>query len=224
MKSYILIVTLFIASISFADSRPFRVNQIPNGEKNQCLNCHFSGAGGSLNKFGQEIFSNHLTVSNSSGNVVWSADLANLDSDNDGFSNGVELLDPNGVWKIGLENPDAIENVTNPGNANSFPVSVRDLISETPDGIVTINSINPNPISDQFSLTFQLKNSGYYTIQIFDVVGRLVVNLGNYYYTSGRHSSTYDMSMISGNIQSGSYFLSISSGKSFDFKIINMVK
>lgn len=224
MTKYLLMLVILFASISDASTRPFRVNQVPNGSKFQCLTCHNSSSGGSRNTFGKEIESNHLTSNNSSGNVVWSAALANLDSDNDGFSNGLELLDSDGVWKAGLADPGNIENVTNPGNSNSFPVSVRDLFTSNTDGTVSIELINPNPVSNLFSLTFEVNKDGFYQIQIFDINGRVVANLGSNYYNTGKYSSTYDISMANKNIQSGAYFLSISSGKSFDFRIINFIK
>jgi hypothetical protein len=112
---FLLFVLITMLAPLRADARPFRVNQIPNGSKNSCLNCHFSLAGGVRNPFGAQIESGFLDAPGSSGNVLWGPELAALNADADGASNGAELLDPLGEWHVGLGNPGAIEDVTNPG-------------------------------------------------------------------------------------------------------------
>ncbi|HEY5914707.1 MAG TPA: immunoglobulin domain-containing protein [Verrucomicrobiae bacterium] len=87
------------------------VSQIPNGAAFSCANCHVNPAGGGTRTgFGNAFASNsHL----------WNATLAALDSDGDGYSNGVELADPNGTWRPGQSNPSGA--VYNPGDATSHP-------------------------------------------------------------------------------------------------------
>lgn len=112
--------TLFIASAMFAlvpgmaQGRSFRTDQVPNGPVNGCLTCHVT-PGGLRNHFGQTIEDSFLD--GPGGNVVWGAALAALDSDNDGRSNGAELLDPAGAWRSGA-GPGTPSQVTNPGVAN----------------------------------------------------------------------------------------------------------
>lgn len=111
-----LTLTVAIAAAIFAAStaqaRSFRVVQIPNGAVNGCLTCHIF-AGGPRNPFGQEIEDHHLD--SIAGNVVWSAALAALDSDKDGASNGKELQDPAGAWRVRQPNPGSEALVTHPG-------------------------------------------------------------------------------------------------------------
>ncbi len=98
MKKYIYIIAIFFVSIttSLLVSQSFRVGQIPNGGINSCANCHVSAfGGGPRNSFGSKVEESFL---NSQGNVVWNAQLANLDSDGDGFSNGIELQNPTGIY------------------------------------------------------------------------------------------------------------------------------
>lgn len=103
--------------LSFWDlgrAHSFRVTMIPNGNVNQCSNCHLRASGGGpRNLFGQEVDS---LVGPGSRTSFWSETLANLDSDGDGFTNGEELGDPDGDGT-------AIRNVpvTNPGDPNSRP-------------------------------------------------------------------------------------------------------
>jgi len=93
----ILALTLVVSFIQISEARLFRVTQIPNGNRFQCSNCHINpGGGGKLTPFGDDV-QNFL----SNSNVQWGPEFANLDSDNDGFTNGQELLDPDGTWSIG---------------------------------------------------------------------------------------------------------------------------
>lgn len=105
-------------------SQSFRVNQIPNGSTNTCLNCHNSEFGGDArNNFGKLVESRFLSTPGSTGNVLWGPLLASLDADNDGVTNGQELQDPYGIWTSGSPNPGSFSLVTLPGNSSSNPLS-----------------------------------------------------------------------------------------------------
>lgn len=98
-----------------AEGRDFRVNQLPNGSRNRCANCHFNaGGGGPRNEFGQAV----QAITGTSSRAFWSAALAGQDSDGDGFTNGEELGDPDGDGK-----PTAGAAVFLPGDADSHPVA-----------------------------------------------------------------------------------------------------
>lgn len=113
----------FIGSVVLI-SQSFRVNQIPNGSKNTCLNCHNSEFGGDArNNFGKLVESRFLSTPGSTGNVQWGPLLASLDADNDGVTNGQELQDPYGIWTTGSLNPGSFSLVTLPGNSSSNPLS-----------------------------------------------------------------------------------------------------
>ena len=78
-----------------------------------CLTCHTSSAGGGgRNSFGADFGANGRT---------WAA-VFDLDSDGDGFTNGEELGDPEGLWAPGDPDPDVI--ATEPGDRSSAPVEV----------------------------------------------------------------------------------------------------
>lgn len=83
---------------------------VPNGNIIGCDGCHNNGF--NLNSFGLDY-----------GNAgrQWTVALAQMDSDNDGFTNGQELLDPAGEWSVGDPNPGSPSDVTNPGDASSHP-------------------------------------------------------------------------------------------------------
>lgn len=104
-----------------------RPDQIPNGRRNPtpgfdpCLVCHTLYGGSPRNAFGRDIEDHYL---NFFGEVVWGPELAGLDSDGDGRSNGTELNDPNGLWREGQPQPGSPATVTNPGVAEAPPTPV----------------------------------------------------------------------------------------------------
>ena len=101
-----------------AEGRGKRLTQLPNGGVVGCNTCHIGGGGSPRNPFGLEIQANFLTVSGSAGDVVWGPELAALDSDGDGVSNGAELGDPDGIWVVGDPDP---ANPFAPGDPESTP-------------------------------------------------------------------------------------------------------
>lgn len=78
-----------------ADARTFRVDQVPHGPQFSCDVCHLPEGG--LNDFGFDAF---LYLDDPRGDLDWS-ELYDLDSDGDGYTNGEELGDPQGTWRIG---------------------------------------------------------------------------------------------------------------------------
>ncbi len=103
-----------------AQARDFRVNDIPNGTVNGCLNCHLDTSGTSFTPFGSDVRLHLIgSVPTAQKHVDWSAALCNRDSDGDGASNALELADPNCTWKAGQPDPSGA--VTNPGDPTSFP-------------------------------------------------------------------------------------------------------
>ena len=108
-----LFVSVYFLPITLSNARPWRVEQIPNGNKFGCLNCHNSSYGGSRNSFGLSVES---VVGHGSRASFWNSVLAAKDSDADGSSNGEELGDPDGDGKSTGE-----AEITNPGNPESKP-------------------------------------------------------------------------------------------------------
>ena len=91
-----------------------------------CASCHLgTSGGGPLNLFGVTVKSGYLTEAGYAGNVMWGPTLAKVDSDGDGFANGEELGDPEGVWKPGDPAPGRVLSLGNPGVRSSVPVSTE---------------------------------------------------------------------------------------------------
>lgn len=112
VASAILTAALLLVATE-ASARSNRVRQIPNGNNYTCDSCHGKSSlrPQDLTPFGVDV-NNTL----SGGNVNWSA-IWDRDSDGDGFSNGLELGDPNGTWRTG--NPDPNSPTANPGIPNT---------------------------------------------------------------------------------------------------------
>ncbi|MBL9171843.1 MAG: hypothetical protein JNN07_29200 [Verrucomicrobiales bacterium] len=85
---------------------------IPNGNVYGCSTCHDSGGGGPRNLFGYAV--EEVVIGSQ---PFWDVALALLDSDQDGFTNGEELGDPDGDGIVDPALP-----VSHPGDPLSFPV------------------------------------------------------------------------------------------------------
>ncbi|MXZ08199.1 MAG: hypothetical protein F4Y79_02030 [Gemmatimonadetes bacterium] len=160
LNSHRLLSVMVLVFIGWgqADARPARVGQLPNGSMIGCASCHVNpGGGGTLTSFGRDINNNYLTQPGRSGQVVWNAMLAMLDSDGDGVSNGQELGDPDGDGTV-----DASIQVTNPGDPNSFVPQqpVTPAVTSFVIGGVTLQEDVKNPPvpsgMQQFEITFNV--------------------------------------------------------------------
>ena len=101
------VTVLFLSGVVVdeAAARSKRVGQVPGGSAYSCNTCHTDGGGSPLNPFGMEIATSFLTAAGAAGDVIWGPELAALDSDGDGASNGAELGDPEGAWVVGDPDP-----------------------------------------------------------------------------------------------------------------------
>lgn len=108
-----LLATLMLTLTSVAHAKSAYVAYIPNGNVKTCNNCHPNGNTAALTLFGEDA----LTQSGKPSTDWWPA-LQDLDSDQDGQTNGQELGDPCGDWLIGLD-PPRTTSISNPGDAAS---------------------------------------------------------------------------------------------------------
>lgn len=103
-----------------AEARGFRGPMVPNAEAvgAGCNLCHVSGGGSPRNQFGLDV---EALVTVNGREVFWTPELAALDSDGDGFTNGEELGDPDGTWEAGDDPPGDAARITNPADPESRP-------------------------------------------------------------------------------------------------------
>jgi Cu/Zn superoxide dismutase len=114
-----------------SQARPWRPGLLPT-KAFGCATCHVSASGaGPRNPFGEAVkkrLEDRYGSATARQEPFWDEVLAALDSDGDGFSNGVELGDPNGDGKTIDLTP------TRPGDAASKPAAptpVRVLATST---------------------------------------------------------------------------------------------
>ena len=131
---------LFLCGPISAAARRFRLDQIPNSV-NDCGTCHFDPrGGGARNDFGQDVEAN-LTEPGFRGDVQW-AEIFDLDSDGDGCTNGEELADPDGTWRIDDGSPlgptsapgDPLDSVCDTGGGGDMGPGTDGGSESRPDG------------------------------------------------------------------------------------------
>ncbi len=181
------LMLFLVAEISFA--RSFRVDQIPNGTKFNCTNCH-TGYGGPRNAFGTQVFNNYMDAKTSAGNVLWGPALAAENADLDAATNGQELQDPAGTWQTGNPAPGDLTLVSNPGDPNSTTAAHESPIT-TPQTLI-LQQNYPNPFNPQTHIRFVAPQSGHAVLQIFNTRGQLISTLLNEFIPAGEHRVTWD--------------------------------
>lgn len=97
------------------------------------------------------------------------------------------------------------------------PTSVSDELS--PAVILAVSS-SPNPFSARVTFDISLKNHAELSIKLYDLRGRLVKELGSTPYSKG----TYDISMKTDDLSSGTYLLQVKAGSDKFTKKITCLK
>lgn len=209
-KSTTILIYFFGFSVlAILIARGFRPGEIPNGITNTCANCHINPAGGGpRNVFGQEVEANFLSVPGSQGHVLWGPDLAGLDSDGDGRTNGEELQDPNGTWKIGDPPPGDPNLVTLPGVPD-----VTGVDEITPLRFALAQNY-PNPFNPSTTIEFNIPNASFVSLKVYDAAGKEIRTLVNTNKSAGLNTVVWNGKNNSGrSVASGMFFYRLSAGK-----------
>ncbi len=216
---YYIAVVFFLASLTFMIGRSFRVSKVPYGSKYSCNTCHTSGGGSPLNAFGSDV-ETRVTPNGLEG--FWGPELAALDSDGDGFTNGEELQDPDGIWSEGFANPGDPALVTHPGNPNDFPTSIQLVDSELKKFELYNNY--PNPFNPSTTIRFSIAEDSNVKIVIFDQVGQEVKVLVDDHFSAGTYQETWDAQENGNLLSSGIYFYLIKAGNFLQTKKMLLLK
>jgi hypothetical protein len=117
-------------------------SRVPNAGTYSCATCHDLGQGDpsadTVHNFGSDFLN---------AGLKWTAALAAMDSDGDGFTNGAELGDPAGTWVQGNSNPPGP--VFNPSDPTSHPATT------------TAPSLAIEHQGDQVKITWPGTTTGY---------------------------------------------------------------
>ena len=183
---YKLIVIVGILLVFDTQARDWRPNQLPNGNKFSCANCHVNpNGGGSLNKFGEEV-GKFVTVGGTQN--FWSASMAKIDSDGDGKTNGEELGDPEGLWSSGQPNPGVFASISNPGNPNS--VSVVEQNAGMPTEFKLEQNF-PNPFNPETIISYQISEFSNVKLTVYDLLGKEISVLVNDIQPPGNYKAKF---------------------------------
>jgi aryl-phospho-beta-D-glucosidase BglC (GH1 family) len=96
--------------------------------------------------------------------------------------------------------------------------SVRDELNTGTS--FTLYQNYPNPFNPSTVISWQLKENGFVTLKIYDILGREIATLVNKNLNAGMHSITWDAS----NKANGVYFYRIASGKFSEIRKMTLLK
>jgi len=177
----------YLFSVHRASARPPSPGKVPNGNVYYCGTCHESGHIFSDNSPPVPPLPMHMNQMqnpflNTTPTKTWTPDLANQDSDGDGFTNGEELQDPTGVWAIGKPDPGDVSFVSNPSDfstdpSNNDPCGYRaippaprllDIVgfASPAQGDVSFDVSLLSPLPVDF-VKYTVKDSGNHTVHSF---------------------------------------------------------
>ncbi|NCS90119.1 MAG: T9SS type A sorting domain-containing protein [Ignavibacteria bacterium] len=95
-----------------------------------------------------------------------------------------------------------------------------DDFSENESLTFKLNSVYPNPFNPTTTISFSLPQSSQVSIQLFDVNGRLVKDISQQIFSSGKHDVQVDAS----HLGSGTYWLLVKSNFGNQSKAITLIK
>ncbi|HBC47749.1 MAG TPA: hypothetical protein DCZ43_11940, partial [candidate division Zixibacteria bacterium] len=78
----------------------------------------------------------------------------------------------------------------------------------------------PNPFNPTTQIAFELPEAGPVTLEIYDILGRLIDKPIDGFYSAGGHAVTWDGSHVS----SGIYFYRLTAGDSYQIRRMTLMK
>lgn len=164
---------------------------------------------------------------NRAGTSLWnSGALMTIGSSTGGKSHMVGKINSNKMSIVSWEDQRSgtadiyAQNVNNNGTLGG-PVGINQISSEIPGGY-ELKQNYPNPFNPSTKINYDLRNSNFVTLKIYDMMGKEVANLVNENQTTGSYSYTLDAGRL--NLSSGIYYYTIQSGDFKDTKKMMLVK
>jgi hypothetical protein len=183
---FVIIFALFLG-LSQAWGYTGWQNNIPNGDVYSCENCHVAGSN-ARNNFGEDYASH---------NHAWGASLASLDSDDDGYTNGEELQDPDGTWVKGQPQPGDPALVSNPGDATSIPGTEGFSISGTVTGDV-LEGVTMTLSGDVSETTMTDSSGNYIFSRVSNGTYEVTPSKSGYFFTPTSRTVTVNGADVTG--------------------------
>lgn len=114
----------------------------------------------------------------------------------------LDFIDENNGWAVGWWG--TILHTTNGGITS---VDNKERLNSVPENFLLYQNY-PNPFNASTTIQYQLPESGFITLKIYDLLGREIITLVNKEQTAGR----YEVNFNASNLASGIYFYQIKSG------------
>jgi hypothetical protein len=199
MRKFVVIVVMYFVLMS-APAAGYEHPQfnilVPYGNIINCAMCHTNGL------FRLDLLEKYY---------IWGPELAVLDSDGDGFTNGTELQDPYGNWSPFDPNPGDSALISNPDDSLSTPETGYGIEDEipglNPPRAFFLAQNYPNPVTFGTSIDYAIPRSERVVMTIYDVSGRVVRQLVNADRKVGKYSVHWDGRNASGRRVSGGMYL-----------------
>jgi len=102
---------------------------------------------------------------------------------------------------------------------DTFTIGVKAISSEIPDRI-SLSQNFPNPFNPNTIIRFQIKDSRFVTLKIFDILGKEIETLVNEKQAPG----TYEVNLDGSNYPSGVYYYKITAGDYSETKKMILIK
>jgi polyhydroxybutyrate depolymerase len=104
-------------------------------------------------------------------------------------------------------------------------VGIEETYENQVSPTITLSQNYPNPFNSQTTIRFTLEHSGYVTLNIYDINGRLIQTLVNEHKASGEHSVIWNGTDANGRmLNGGMYFYRIDTDKGHDTKSMLLYK
>ena len=92
------------------------------------------------------------------------------------------------------------------------PIGIKNISSDVPKETKLFQNY-PNPFNPTTNIKFQIKNSGFVSLKVYDVLGQEVAAIVNEKMNAGTYEVPFSMNMISGgSSSSGVYFYKLETG------------
>lgn len=104
-------------------------------------------------------------------------------------------------------------------NPTHYIIGIKKISSEVP-AQYKLSQNFPNPFNPTTKINFSVPNSGFVTLKVYDITGKLVANLVNEKLSVG----TYEYEFNASNLTSGIYFYTLSSTNYREAKKMMLVK
>jgi len=98
--------------------------------------------------------------------------------------------------------------------------SILDEVNSVMTSLFKLYQNYPNPVYSTTLISYQLQESAFVTLKVFDSQGREIITLVNEYQKAGNHSMQFNAS----SLQSGVYLYRIETGQCHDIKKLIVLK